>query len=30
VEFVDKVLPVTDMEYRKIFVGGLVKAGMPE
>ena len=30
VEFVDKVLPVTDMEYRKIFVGGLIKAGMPE
>ena len=30
VDFVDKVLPITDTEYRKIFVGGLVKAGMPE
>ena len=30
VEFVDKVLPITDTEYRKIFIGGLVKAGMPE
>lgn len=30
VEFVDKVLPITDRNYRELFVGGLIKAGMPE
>ncbi len=30
VQFVDKVMPITDSEYRDIFVGGLIKAGMPE
>ena len=30
VGFVDKVLPITDTDYREIFVGGLIKAGMPE
>ena len=30
VAFVDKVLPITDTDYREIFVGGLIKAGMPE
>jgi adenylate cyclase len=30
VRFVDEVLPITDAAYRKIFVGGLIKAGMPE
>jgi len=30
VRFVDTVLPVTDTSYRELFVGGLVKAGMPE
>ncbi len=30
VAFVDQVLPITDARYRELFVGGLVKAGMPE
>lgn len=30
VQFVDDVLPITDTEYRERFVGGLIKAGMPE
>jgi adenylate cyclase len=30
VRFVDNVLPVTDETYRALFVGGLIKAGMPE
>lgn len=30
VGFVDQVLPITDTHYREIFVGGLVKAGIPE
>jgi hypothetical protein len=30
VQFVDRVLPITDAHYREHFIGGLVKAGMPE
>jgi tetratricopeptide (TPR) repeat protein len=30
VSFVDHVLPITDTDYRALFVGGLIKAGMPE
>jgi len=30
VKFVDNVLPITDKTYHDIFVGGLVKAGLPE
>jgi tetratricopeptide (TPR) repeat protein len=30
VRFVDQTLPITDTDYRALFVGGLIKAGMPE
>jgi adenylate cyclase len=30
IRFVDHVLPITDPDYRELFVGGLIKAGMPE
>jgi adenylate cyclase len=30
VQFVDRVLPITDAGYRERFMGGLVKAGLPE
>jgi len=30
VSFVDHVLPITDTDYRALFMGGLIKAGMPE
>jgi TolB-like protein len=30
VRFVDNVLPITDRNYHDLFVGGLVKAGMPQ
>ncbi len=29
VRFVDNVLPISDPGYREVFVGGLIKAGMP-
>ena len=30
VRFVDHTLPITDMDYRELFVGGLIESGMPE
>ena len=30
VRFVDHTMPITDTDYRELFVGGLIKAGMPE
>ena len=30
VTFVDRTLPITDPGYRELFIGGLVKVGMPE
>jgi adenylate cyclase len=30
VRFVDHTMPITDTDYRALFVGGLIKAGMPE
>ena len=30
VRFIDNALPITDAGYRELFIGGLIKAGMPE
>jgi hypothetical protein len=30
VRFVNNVLPITEPAYHDVFVGGLIKAGMPE